>query len=131
MSEISKERRNFWKKIITIIGLFLSLVGAVITLLFAIVALNSAASWEEIYFYILIALTVLTIFGDIVGFYRKAVGIGISVVVGFIGVISVFRFISLFYMGFFIPILMIFIGGLIGIIVNYENFKEWTHSKIQ
>jgi hypothetical protein len=67
----------------------------------------------------------LTIFGDIIGFYRKAVGIGISIVIGFIGVISVFRFISLFYMGFLIPILLVLIGGLIGFIVNYDNLKRY------
>ncbi|MHA1992716.1 MAG: hypothetical protein ACW98A_17305 [Candidatus Hodarchaeales archaeon] len=129
MSEISEERRIFRKKIITIIGLLLSLIGATVSLVYGINALNSASSWEEYYFYILLALMGLTIFGDIIGFYRKAVGIGVSIVIGFIGVICVFYFISLFFMGFFIPILLILIGGLIGVIVNYDNLKRYINER--
>jgi hypothetical protein len=101
------------------------LIGAIIALLLGIVALNRAAYWEQYYFRILITLLGLTIFGDIVGFYRKAVGIGVSLVIGFIGVICAFIFISLFFMGFLIPILMILVGGIVSFSANYENLKAW------
>ncbi|MHA2260529.1 MAG: hypothetical protein ACXACO_21380 [Promethearchaeota archaeon] len=102
--KISDERKFTSKKLVTKIGLLVSLIGAIITVLLGIIVLNAAASWEEIYFYLLIGLAAFTVFGDIVGFYRKSVGISISVLVG---------------------IIVILIGGLIGVVVNYENLKNW------
>jgi hypothetical protein len=121
--KISDERKFTSKKLVTKIGLLVSLIGAIITVLLGIIVLNAAASWEEIYFYLLIGLAAFTVFGDIVGFYRKSVGISISVLVGIIGFFALFRFFSLFTQGFFIPIILI--GGLIGVVVNYENLKNW------
>ena len=126
MRAISEEKRNFRKKIITTVGLIVSLVGGILTLLYGITSLISAASWEHSYFYLIIALSALTVFGDIVGFFRKTVGIGISIVIGIIGVISAFILFSPIVLAFFIPVLLILIGGIVGFSANYENLMTWN-----
>jgi hypothetical protein len=94
--KISDERKFTSKKLVTKIGLLVSLIGAIITVLLGIIALNAGAYWEQSYYSILIAFAAFAVFGDIVGFYRKSVGISISVLVGIIGVFAVFIFFSLF-----------------------------------
>ncbi|MHA2283898.1 MAG: hypothetical protein ACXAC5_23910 [Promethearchaeota archaeon] len=124
MRAISEEKRNLRKKIITILGLIISLVGAIITLLLGIEAFNREFWGGGALYLILIIPTGLAIFGDIVGFYKKAVGISISIGVGFIGIIF-----SLFDLTIFIPILMILIGGIVGFSANYDNLKFYINER--
>ena len=132
MKRISEEKKIFRKKMITIIGLIVSIIGAIFSLLYGITGLTTGAYWAQFYFYALIALAALTIFGDILGFYKKAVGIGVSLAIGIIGFILTTVFGAGNYdLGLIIPILLILIGGIIGFSANYENLKTWQERNWQ
>lgn len=127
---ISEEKKIFRKKIITIIGLIVSIIGAIFALLYGITGLYTGAYWEQFYFYVLIVIAVLTIFGDILGFLKKAVGIGVSLVIGIIGfIMTILLGMGNFDLSLIIPILLILIGGIIGFITNNENLKDWMEKR--
>ncbi len=124
VKKISDEKRNFGKKSITIIGLIVSLTGAIFTIYIGIDGLINGAWWEQYYFNILIFFGVLALIGVIIGFFRKAIGIGITLFVGIVGLINA----PLLFSGFGIMsylVFLILIGGIVGFSANYENLKAW------
>ena len=80
VKKISEEKKVSGKQIITILSLLISTIGAIFTLLYGI-------NQDQYYIGFYIALAALTVLGGIIGFFKKAVGIGVSFVIGIIGFI--------------------------------------------
>lgn len=130
MRKISEVKKVSGKQIITILSLLVSMIGGIFTLLYGVTGFTTGAYWEQSYFYALIALAALTIFGDILGFLKKAVGIGVSFVIGIIGFIyTIILGAGNYDLGLIIPILLILIGGIVGLSANYENLKDWMEKR--
>ena len=129
MKKISETKKISGKQIITIIGLIISLIGGAFSLWYGIRG-KIQDPFYEFYYNIPIALSIVVIIGDLLGFYKKAVGICISFVIAIIGFfLTLVLGMGGYDLGLILPILLIFIGGIIGFITNYENLKDWMEKR--
>lgn len=128
--KISEEKRNFRKKVITKIGLIVSLTGAIFTIYIGVDGLINSAWWEQYYFNILIFFGVLALIGVIIGFFYEKVGIGMSLLVGVVSLFNAPLLISGFGILSFL-VFLVLIGGIIGLSANYENLKAWKEQAMK
>lgn len=128
MRAISEEKRDFRKKIITILGLIVSLIGGIITVIIGYMYYESnfwGMTRESIGIPSLV-IGVISIVGVVISIKLKKVGSLICILVGIPGFF--YLVMGLLLLG--IPIIIILIGGIVGLSaenlsVNYENLKAW------
>ena len=121
MKKISEKKTKSKNNLIVLVGLFLSLIGAIVFIYTGIDELINATEEElyyySMYFYIIIFFGVLALIGVIIGFFYEKVGIGMSLFVGFISFVNALVS-GLSLIGWLREILvfLILIGGIISLI---------------
>ncbi|MHA1456859.1 MAG: hypothetical protein ACTSYF_01480 [Promethearchaeota archaeon] len=115
MKEISENKTKSKKNLIVLVGLFLSLIGAIFAIYLGIDGKIDAAWWEHYYFDMLIFFGVLPLIGVIIGFFYGKAGIALTLFVGFVSFVNAPMLISGFGILSFLVFLTL-IGGIISLI---------------
>ena len=115
MKEISEKKTRFKINTIVLIGLFLSLIGAISTIYIGLDGLINVSEIYSVLFYTLIFFGFLAFVGVVIGIFYEIVGIVITLFVGFVSFVSAPLLVSGFGILSYL-IFLILIGGIISLI---------------